>query len=194
MTNLYIDELDFEDDENIKIIDFPITRQAYSYTCGCDIVERTMEFYGENFRESDLVEILKTNEEEGTLVKNIVKFFHYHDLKTELQQDMTIDDLIKYVDKNIPVIVLIQAWGTDFKFKRKYKETWGDGHFVAVIGYTDKLLLISDPSLFNVGYIPKSEFMNRWHDIDDGLETYQLGLAVFGRKAIFDKDKLERVR
>ena len=187
MTNLYIDTL-----ENVKILDFPITRQSTNYSCGTDATQRVMEYYGEDFRESDLIKILKTDED-GTYVKNIVKFFHYHGLKTETKQEMTIDDLIKHIDKNIPVILLIQAWGTDLEFKKHYKNFWKSGHFVVVIGYTDKIILISDPASYNVCYIPRDEFMDRWHDIDED-KTYQLGIAVFGKKPKFDTEKMERIK
>jgi predicted double-glycine peptidase len=106
---------------------------------------------------------------------------------------MTIDDLKHHVDRGVPVIVLIQAWGNENQFKKHYKEDWKDGHFVVVIGYTDKLILFGDPSLYNVGYIPISEFKDRWHDVDEG-KTYQLGIAVFGKKPTFDREKLERIK
>jgi predicted double-glycine peptidase len=191
MTDLRIDDLDFDDD-SVKILNFPITRQATKYTCGDDATQRVMAYYGEDFRESELVEMLKTTED-GTYVKNIVSFFHHQGLETELKEEMTIDELKSYIDRKIPVIVLIQAWGTEAKFKKKYAKTWSDGHFVVVIGYTDKLLLISDPALYNVGYIPIPEFLQRWHDVDD-KKVNRLGLAVFGRKPKFDKEKIERIK
>jgi len=180
--------------DNMKLLNFPITRQSFSYSCGPDVVERTMEFYGEDFRESDLIKILKTNDEDGTYVKNIVKFFHYHGLTTETEQYMSLDTLLSYIDEKIPVITLIQAWGTEFQFKKRYVNSWEHGHFVVVIGYTDDYILISDPALYDVGYIPIHEFVTRWHDYDENIKTYQLGIAVFGKKSTFDRDKMERIK
>ena len=178
-----------------KILDFPVARQAYEYSCGPGCVQHIMTYYGEDFHESELIDLLKTDKDEGTYVKDIVRFFHFNGLKTEVKEKMTIGELQNYVRREIPVITLIQAWGSEKDFNNRYRDCWSSGHFVVVIGYTDKYLLISDPVLFNVGYIPFSEFMDRWHDTDEGVtKTYQLGIAVWGKKPVFDKEKLERIK
>jgi hypothetical protein len=101
--------------------------------------------------------------------------------------------LFRFIDKNVPVIVLIQAWGNENDFRKNYKNCWDDGHFVVVIGYTDKNVLISDPALFTAGYIPIPEFIDRRHDIDEA-KTYQLGIAVYGRKPRFNHENFERIK
>jgi predicted double-glycine peptidase len=176
-----------------KLLDFPATRQAYEFSCGPSAVQSVMAYYGEDFRESELIRMLKTGKDDGTYVKDIVKFLHYNGLTTRLKQKMTVEELIRFIDRGIPVIVLIQAWGSDKNYKTGYADCWDDGHFVVVIGYTDKDILFSDPALFTVGYIPIEEFVNRWHDIDEGNKTYQLGMAVWGKKPAFEKDKVERI-
>jgi ABC-type bacteriocin/lantibiotic exporter with double-glycine peptidase domain len=154
-----------------------------------------MAYYGEDFHESELIRILKTDENEGTNLKEIVDFLNSQGLKTSLKQHMTINELRSYIDRNIPVIVLIQAWGEENDFARNYKDCWDDGHFVVVIGYTVKDIILSDPALFTRGYIPISEFTDRWHDYDEGnTRTYQLGLAVYGKTPKFEQNTLERIR
>jgi hypothetical protein len=49
---------------------------------------------------------------------------------------------------DVPVIILIQAWGSEKDFKNGYLDCWNDGHFVVVVGYTDKMIL--DDSLHAV--------------------------------------------
>jgi hypothetical protein len=73
---------------------------------------------------------------------------------------MTMHELFGFIDKEIPVIVLI-----------------------------------SDPALFNTGSIPISEFLDRWHDVDEGeIRTYQVGVAVYGKKPFFSHKQMERFR
>jgi len=177
-------------------LDFPIQdRQGTRYTCGADCVQKIMEYYGEDYREMDLARILKSDPEQGTYVKNMVEFFHRHELKAVVKQKMSISDLIWQIDRNIPIIIMLQAWGSNEKFKNNYRNDWDCGHFVVVIGYTNDFILISDPVLFNTGFIPKAELKGRWHDTDEGgIKTYQLGISVYGRKPQFNKDKLERVK
>ena len=184
------------DIDDVNILEFPVQdRQGTKYTCGADCVQKVMEYYGQDYREMDLAHILKSDPEQGTYVKSMVEFFHHHGLKAVVKQKMTISDLIEQINRNIPVIIMLQAWGSSESFKKNYRYDWDDGHFVVVIGYTGDSILIADPALFNVGYIPKSELNGRWHDTDKGnIKTYQLGISVYGMKPKFDKDKLVRVK
>jgi predicted double-glycine peptidase len=181
--------------DKTKVLDFPVSRQAFDYSCGPSAVQAVMAYYGEEFRESELIPLMKTASDEGTYTRDIIKFLHYQGLSTQLKHKMTLKELFRYIDRNIPVIVLIQAWGSGDNFSKHYKDCWDDGHFVVVIGYTEENVLISDPALFTVGYIPRGEFMERWHDLDYAdTKTYQLGIAVYGKKPMFREENLERIK
>lgn len=181
--------------DKTKILDFPNPRQSYDYSCGPGVVQAVMAYYGEDFRESQLIGLLKTDKNDGTYVKDIVRFLHSRGLSTNVKQHMTKSELFSYIDKDIPVIVLIQAWGKEPDFNNHYRDCWNDGHFVVVIGYTDEDIICSDPGLFKAGYIPIPEFMDRWHDYDErDIKTYQLGLAVYGKKPVFVMNDLERIK
>jgi predicted double-glycine peptidase len=177
------------------ILDFPQTRQSFDYSCGPGAVQAVMAYYGENFRESELIDLLKTDKNEGTLVKDITNFLELNGLSTTVKQNMTTDELFSYIDKHIPVIVMLQAWGSEADFENNYRDSWNDGHFAVVIGYTKKDVLLSDPALFTKGYIPIKEFIDRWHDYDEGeTRTYQLGIAVFGKEPKFVYKNFERIK
>jgi predicted double-glycine peptidase len=179
----------------IRILDFPNTRQSFDYSCGPGAVQAVMAYYGEDFRESQLIDLLKTDKNDGTLVRDIVGFLNSRGLQTDVKEYMTKGELLGYIDKNIPVIVLIQAWGSEIDFNNHYKDSWNDGHFVVVIGYTDENIICSDPALFKYGYIPIPEFMDRWHDYDEGeTKTYQLGIAVYGKKPTFIQKDIQRIK
>jgi predicted double-glycine peptidase len=178
-----------------RILDFPNTRQAYDYSCGPGAVQAVMAYYGVDFRESELVDSLKTNEKDGTLVKDIVRFLHSQGFSTDVKEHMSQSDLFRYIDKRIPVIALIQAWGKKADFDRHYADTWDDGHFVVVIGYTPWNIICSDPSMFSTGYIPIAEFLDRWHDYDEGeTRTYHLGIAVYGTDPVYNKNEILRIK
>lgn len=179
----------------VKLLDFPNTRQSYDYSCGAGAVQAVMAYYGLDFRESQLIDSLKTDKDDGTLVKDIVKFLYSQGFSADVKEYMTKTELFSYIDKDIPVIVLIQAWGKEEDFSNNYRDSWDDGHFVVAIGYTDKDVIFSDPSMFNTGYIPISEFMERWHDYDEGeTKTFHLGLAVYGREPKYTRKNLERIK
>jgi uncharacterized protein len=177
-----------------KLLDVPNLRQTHEYSCGPGAVQAVLAYYGEDFRESELIDLMKTSKDQGTYSKDIVKFLHSQGLSATIKHKMTIEELLSYIDKNIPVIVLIQAWGNEKDFKNNYKDCWDDGHFVVVVGYTEKNILISDPAIYNTGYIPVSEFGDRWHDFDEGdTKTYHLGIPVYGKKPKFNKEEFVRI-
>lgn len=189
--------MELDDIEVVRLLDVPFqNRQGVSYTCGPDCVAKVMEYYGEDYPEMELAGKLQTDPEEGTYVSKIVEFFHHHGLKAVVKERMTVEDLIYRIDRHIPVIILIQAWGDDpDSIEEKYADTWVNGHYVVVIGYTDDKILIADPALYVIGFIPKDELRTRWHDFDEpGVKTHQLGISVYGRKPRYDKDKIERVK
>jgi len=182
-------------EKKTHILDFPNPRQSYEYSCGPGAVQAVLAYYGRDFRESQLIDLLRTDKDDGTLIRDIVKFLNSQGLSTDIKEHMTINQLFGYLDRNIPVIVLIQAWGKPADFENHYKNNWNDGHFVVVIGYDYKNVICSDPALFKAGYIPFREFMDRWHDYDEGeTRTYNLGIAVYGKKPKFASDEFERIK
>lgn len=175
----------------IKILDFPKTRQADKWTCGANAVQKVCEYFGEDHREMDLVKILRTTPDEGTFLQPIIEFFKKSKYRIDVREHMTVDDLQKYIDRNIPVILMIQAWSKDVS---EY-DGWTNGHYTVCIGYTRNELLFADPSLYDIGYIPKNELPDRWHDIDVGEKKYyQLGIAVYGKKPKFKLEKIEKIK
>jgi predicted double-glycine peptidase len=178
-----------------RILDFPSPRQSYDYSCGPGAVQAVMAYYGEDFRESQLIDSLKTDKNDGTLVKEIVKFLSSRGFKTDVKQNLTQKELFGYIDRKIPVIVLIQAWGTESNFNNHYIHCWNDGHFLVVIGYNKKNVIFFDPALFKAGYIPIPEFMDRWHDYDEGeTKTFHMGIAVYGKQPNYVQKTFERIK
>ena len=174
----------------IKIIEFPKTRQSENWTCGANCVQNICAYYGEDYREMDLVRMLKTTHD-GTSVQQIIDFFRKATFKVDVKEHMTIAELKEYIDKDIPVILMIQAWVD----KTSDYQEWSDGHFVVCIGYTKDELVFSDPSLYTDGYIPENKLLERWHDLDIGdKKYYQLGIAIYGKNPDFDLEKIEEIK
>jgi hypothetical protein len=175
----------------IRILEFPNTRQAENWTCGPNCVQTICAYYGEDFREMDLVKRLKSTPESGTNLEPIIDFFRNEKFRIDLKEHMTIPELKAYIDKGIPVLMLIQAWADN----ESELSGWSNGHFVVCIGYTSDAILFSDPSLYTPGFIPEKKLMERWHDFDAGeRKCYQLGLAVYGKSPDFDLEKIEEIK
>lgn len=60
---------------------------------------------------------------------------------------MTIDDIQQYIDRAIPVMVMIQARSEK---KTDYAKSREEGHYAVVIGYNEEYLFFDDPVLEHI--------------------------------------------
>lgn len=93
----------------MRILDFPQFPQTYEYDCGAKALQSVFVYYGINDREGVLMKELKTSKK-GTSVKSIETAAKKRGFKIDAQK-MEIIDLKKYIDKKIPIILPLQAWG-----------------------------------------------------------------------------------
>ena len=176
-----------------KILDFPTSRQDNPSSCGSTCVQTVLAYYGIDERQDDLSDRLKMSED-GISCNNIVKIFKKHKLSVDVRT-MTINDLKKYIDNKIPIIILIQAY-KDNRQKKYTRENYNNGHYIVAIGYNNKQLIVEDPALNNqIGYIPFNDLEIRWHGVGE-TEKEKLdyfGIAVKG-KPKYDSDKVVKVK
>lgn len=175
----------------MKILDFPEVRQAYDYDCGAAAIESILEYYGFNVPESKIIKQAGTTKS-GTHPKRVATTFKRYKLKHK-SGVFTIDKLKKYLDKKIPVILLIQAW-TDKK-KINWEKDWTDGHYVIAIGYDSKRIYFSDPYSIIKDYLSYNELEKRWHDkISKKVNYINYGIAVYGKKPNFNLKKAIKMK
>jgi predicted double-glycine peptidase len=156
----------------------PLTQQSTDYTCGPASLQSVLAYYGEEWREDTLAREVKSDPEEGTNYREIVRFARSKGLTAEAREGMTIDDLTQAVKERRPVIVAIQAWGDH---QEKYTEDWEDGHYCVVVGIDDGNVYLMDPSTIgNYTFIPIRQFLARWHDAEKGPDGRMNKLVHFG--------------
>lgn len=173
----------------MPVLTFPETRQATVFSCGASAVQSVLYYYGIEKREDELAEFLGTSEEEGTPVEPILKFFRDCGLRVDAGV-MTLDEIKGWIDQEVPVILLVQAWSDDESCD--YEEALDEGHYVVAIGYEDDRIIFDDPSLLgNRGFMTFDELETRWHDIDKDDEVLDhYGIAAWGRPPAYDPEKL----
>ena len=173
-----------------RILYIPDVLQYSDFDCGDMCVQAVMAYYGFDLNEIRLLKKLKTRTTTGTETEHITEFFKREKFKVDARS-MDIADLIRFIDKKIPVIVLAQAWKTT---DVKYGITNAFGHYMIAIGYDDKNIYLEDPAIFGKGYIPIKEFEKRWHAEDKKNEfLIRYGIAVWGRKP-YDYKKYVRIK
>jgi predicted double-glycine peptidase len=171
----------------MKVLEIPKLRQTYDFDCGPSALQAVLAFYGIKIREDCLIKSARTTEK-GTLVPGLLRTIKKYGLKAK-SKTMDIEEVKSYIDKNIPVIVVMQAW-TEHK-NMDWWADWKDGHYTVVIGYDSKKIIFEDPASFEKTYLTYEEFDKRWHDADPKGKTYiRHGIAVFGKKPEFDGEKI----
>lgn len=177
------------------ILRVPLVRQATDYTCGVACVQSILRYGGYDFdiREDKLAKILKADPQDGTNTRNMVEYLNsvrysaeensddmiaregVQVFKAEAKDNLSLDQLTSFIDEGKPVICAIQAWGS----MEDYSEEQEDGHYVIAIGYDTDNIIFMDPSTSgSYTYIPRGEFLTRWHDYDEFASLNCFGIVV----------------
>ena len=177
-----------------NLIRVPLTRQAMDYTCGVAALQSILYYYGQEFREDELVKKLGPTPENGTKYPRIVEFAQSLNFRVKVRTGMTLDELKRLIDEKKPVILLIQAWPDSTV---DYAQDWDDGHYAIAIGYDNQNVYFMDPStLGNYTFIPLREFLDRWHDQDGQTLLYQFGMVISKDppEKVYNPDEIKRMR
>jgi predicted double-glycine peptidase len=143
----------------------PDVRQSTGYTCGASALQAVLAYWGTSEREDRLAARLRSTPEAGTHPLDIVRVAGEFGHSAELREGLTLDDLEAALAAGTPVIVDLQAWRD--KTDVPWAETWDDGHYMVLCGMDNEKLYFEDPSLLGKrGFIPRDEFVDRWHDYE----------------------------
>ena len=161
----------------------PDVRQSTGYTCGAAALQAVLAYWGMPEREDRLAARLRSTPEAGTHPLDIVRVAREFGLQAELREGLDLPDLEAALASGTTVIVDLQAWRerTDIP----WTETWDDGHYMVLVGADAEKLYFEDPSLLGRrGFIPRAEFVDRWHDYE-GDPPLDAGDRKYVRMAIF---------
>lgn len=170
----------------MRLLDFPELRQAYEYDCGAKVLQAVLTYYGIEIREELLIKYAKTNSKEGTSRQGIINTLKKFHLKYD-SKNMTITELRDYIDKKIPVIILLQAWNGK---NVDYTESYSDGHWVIAVGYNRDKIFFEDPYSFKRTFLKNKELETRWHAQEEEEKILNYGIAVFGKKKTYNSKKI----
>jgi ABC-type bacteriocin/lantibiotic exporter with double-glycine peptidase domain len=176
-----------------KILEFPELRQVFNYDCGACALQSVLAYYGVEKREDELIAKMETTKTEeiniGTRIAAIKDAALYYGLDCRVVHGMTIEQVTELLDKNIPTIILLQAW-RDFTNLSKWKADFKDGHYVVAVGYEGTNMTFEDPSSFCRTYLSFEEMKERWHAVNDKNQKdfVSVGIVVIGTP-VFDHNK-----
>lgn len=166
----------------------PLFRQATGYSCGASSLQAVL-CYWKAFtgQESQLYPRLATTPKDGTAPEKLVEGARSFGLTARMQEGTTLADLRQALDRGETVILNLQAWREDPSSAKPWKETWEEGHYVVLVGLDDHFLYAMDPSVAgSYAYLPRQEFVDRWHDYEDRTGTrreyHHLAIFIHGRQ------------
>ena len=170
----------------MKILDFPHASQTYEYDCGPTVLQGILTYYGAEVRKEKIFKWARTNTRHGTLTKGMLKVLDRFSVEYESRL-MTIGDIKEYIDKDIPVILLLQAWNEKDQL---YTDRFDDSHWVTAIGYNEDTILFEDPYAFARVYLKQSELVKRWHGREGRKRILQHGIAVYGKDPAYQSQRV----
>lgn len=163
----------------------PDVRQSTGYTCGASALQAVLAYWGTEEREDRLAALLHSTPEAGTHPLDIVRVAREFGLTADLREGLELADLEAALASRTTVIVDLQAWRD--RADLPWAETWDDGHYMVLLGADRDNLYFEDPSLLGSrGVIPRSEFIDRWHDYEgdpplDPTDRKYVRMAIFLR-------------
>ncbi len=165
------------------MIDLPSGRQTFDFDCGAKALQLVMAYYGVDVREDELIQELRCNDD-GVSIKNMEAVARRSGFQVASQFHLSVEKVKEYVDRNQPVIVIVQAWAERYMTLADWIQDNDDGHYVVVIGHAGNIIVFEDPSSFRKTWMTEEEFVARWHDLDTetGEVIDRFGMVLSGRE------------
>lgn len=169
-----------------KVIELDGQRQSFDFDCGLKALQMVLAYYGVEERADHLQAELGTEPELGTPVGRMIEFAEQRGFQVRAGPGWTLDDIKEQIDRDHPVIVLVQAWADRPMSISEWRRDFDDGHYVVVVGYEGDSLYFEDPASFHRTWLKAPEFQARWHDRDPltGEKLLQFGMVLLGKEPV----------
>lgn len=118
--------------------------------CGPASLKMILAYYGVYRTEQELVHLTKCSAAKGTQAKNIVAAAHKLGLKGFVKDNASFQDIKKYINKKMPVIV--DWFSVD------------EGHYSVVTWLDTKKIYLQDPELGHMRTMELTTFKRIWFD------------------------------
>lgn len=128
--------------------------------CGPASLKMVLGYYGVEKTEKELAELCGTDSNVGTSDKGLKRAAEGLGFTVEIKNNSTFDDIRRWLDKKVPVIV---NWFTRGRIDYEIEEV-PDGHLSVVVGLDDEYIYLQDPEIGALRKISRDDFMKVWFD------------------------------
>ena len=138
----------------------PFQETLHAGMCGPASLKMVLSYYGVEKTEKELAELCGTDSDLGTSAEDLKRAAEQLGFTVEVKNDSTFDDIQRWLDKKVPVIV---NWFTRGRIDYNDSEV-PDGHLSVVVGLDDKNIYLQDPETGGLRTIARDDFMKAWFD------------------------------
>jgi predicted double-glycine peptidase len=134
--------------------------------------------------ESFIQKVCKTTPEDGTSRDNIAKVARLYGLKVIQLLGTNTKSLALFLNQGYTVILNYQAWADQPK-NHDYTNDYENGHYGVLVDMDSQNMVIMDPSIgTGYGVISVTDFVKRWHDLDNGVKEDGIAIVITGKQSI----------
>ncbi len=152
-------------------LDLPYYRQECGCSCGPASLRMVLEFHGRAVSEEELVDLLETDPQRGTLNEKFANACRKFGFACVIQEAADIAALKAFLKRGFPPIV-------NYRTLDK-----GMGHFAVVVGYDSTSLILNDPDCGRNCRISFEEFQKHWMSGDGQHRGWMFVLTRKGEAA-----------
>lgn len=144
-----------------KLIDIkPFQETLHASMCGPAVIAMMLDYYGIQKTEEEVAKLTGTSKELGTSDTDIKKALESFGLIGEIQNEASFDDIRRWLDKKVPVIV---DWFT--RGRSDYDDFQvADGHYSIVVGLDAQNIYLQDPETGGLRTLDRDDFIRVWFD------------------------------
>ncbi|MFA7170530.1 MAG: cysteine peptidase family C39 domain-containing protein [Candidatus Paceibacterota bacterium] len=140
----------------------PFQETLHRGMCGAASLLIVLDYYDIKKSEQELARILDIDSEMGADSANIKRIAESFGLRVEIENESTFEDIDKWLEKKVPVIV---DWFS--RGRNDYSESEvADGHYSVVAGLDEKYIHLQDPEIGKVRKIAREDFLRVWFDFE----------------------------
>lgn len=128
--------------------------------CGPASLKMVLEYWGVQKEEKELAILCEVDTKLGTNDVSLKKVAEGLDFNVEIKNNSSFEDIQKWLDKKVPVIV---DWFT--RGRSDYLDSSvSDGHYSVVVGLDDDYIYLQDPEIGKLRKLKREDFVGVWFD------------------------------
>ena len=155
--------------------------------CGPASLKMVLGYYGVDKSEKELALRCGHDPERGTDNEAIRRAAESYGFKAEIQKEASFNDIQRWLDKRVPVIV---DWFTGGRADRDDSEV-PDGHSSVVVGLDESNIYLQDPELGALRTIKREDFRRVWFDFKGEYITAWKDMDIRQLIAVYPRNRTE---